>query len=221
MRFTERLKTVARPIWEATVQHPMVVGLGEGTLAEAPFKHWVAQDYVFLIEYSRTFALGSAKAPRLEHMAALAKLLHETLNTEMDLHRSYAKKFGLSNPDLEATRPSPTTQAYTDFLVRTASLGSWAELIAALLPCMWGFYDTGSRLAKKGLPDHAPYAEWIKMYSGKEFGELTQWCIRLMDEAASGASPAVHDHLEHVFLTSARYEYQFWDAAWRQEAWPV
>jgi len=221
MPFTEDLATVGDPVWEAILNHPMVERLGEGRLEEAPFRYWVCQDYVYLIEYSRVFAHGAASAPDLERMGTFAALLDSTLNTEMDLHRAYAADFGISEADLEATDPSPTTRAYTDFLVRTAAEGTFGDLVAALLPCMWGFNVTGTRLAERGLPDHEGYADWIELYSGEEFTELTDWCKGLMDDVAADATESDRERYRGLFRTSARYEYLFWDAAWRQEEWPV
>jgi thiaminase/transcriptional activator TenA len=221
MAFTDDLHDDAEEIWTAILAHPMVERLGEGTLDEEPFRYWVRQDYVYLIEYARVFALGATKAPALEHMGTFAELLESTINTEMDLHRSYAAEFGISEGDLEATDPSPTTRAYTDFLVRTAAVGDFGDLVAALLPCMWGFNEAGKRLAADGLPDHAGYADWIEMYSGEEFTELTEWCMDLMDEVAADAPAEDRERYRELFLTSARYEYRFWDAAWRREGWDV
>jgi len=102
-------------MWEAILDHPMVRELGQGTLDEAPFRYWVRQDYVYLIEYSRLFALGASKASTLDHMGTFADLLESTVTVEMDLHRSYAEEFGIGEAELEATTPSPTTRAYTDF----------------------------------------------------------------------------------------------------------
>lgn len=219
--FTEELREDAQPVWDATLSHPMVERLGEGTLDEEPFRYWVRQDYVYLVEYSRMFALGAASAPDLERMGTFAELLDETINTEMDLHRSYAAEFDISEAELEATEPSPTTRAYTDFLVRVAAEGTFGDLVAALLPCMWGFNVTGRRLAERGLPDHEQYAAWIEMYSGEEFTELAEWCRDLMDDVAAGTTAADRERYRDLFLTSSRYEYMFWDAAWRQEEWPV
>ncbi|MDX1748419.1 MAG: thiaminase II, partial [Halobacteriales archaeon] len=157
----------------------------------------------------------------LERMGTFADLLQATVNTEMDLHREYASAFGLTAADLEATEPSPTTQAYTDFLVRTAALGTFGDILAALLPCMWGFNETGSRLADRGLPDHPAYAEWVEMYAGEEFTELTDWCLDLMNAVAAESGSTARDRYVERFQTSARYEYRFWDAAWREETWAV
>jgi thiaminase/transcriptional activator TenA len=221
MSFTESLEPVAEPIWDALLQHPMVEQLGEGTLDEVPFQYWVKQDYVYLVEYSRVFALGAAGAPDLDRMGTFAELLESTINTEMDLHREYAAEFGITEDELEATEASPTTQAYTDFLVRTAATGTFGDVVAALLPCMWGFHETGRRLEEQGKPEHEQYAAWIDMYAGEEFGELTDWCLGLMDEVAAEATDADRERYRTLFRTSARYEYRFWDAAWRQEEWGV
>jgi thiaminase/transcriptional activator TenA len=221
MAFTETLRADAEPVWAATMDHPMVEGLGDGTLAEEPFRYWVRQDYVYLVEYGRVFALGAASAPDLERMSTFAELLDGTINTEMDLHRSYAAEFGISEADLEATDPSPTTRAYTDFLVRVAAEGSFGDLVAALLPCMWGFNETAERLAADGLPDHERYAAWIETYTDEEFADLAEWCKDLMDDVAAESTERDRERYRDLFLTSSRYEYMFWDAAWRQEEWPV
>jgi thiaminase (transcriptional activator TenA) len=221
MSFVASLEPEAERIWEAIHNHPMVRGIGDGSLEEAPFRYWVRQDYYYLIEYNRVFAYGAARAPDLARIERFADLLSETVSTEMDLHRSYAAEFGISEAELEDTDPSPTTRAYTDFLVRTAATGGFGELIAALLPCMWGFNETGRRLADAGLPEHEGYAAWIKMYSGEEFAELAEWCKDLMDEVAADAGEARRERYREVFLTSARYEYRFWDAAWHEEEWTI
>ncbi|AZH25453.1 thiaminase II [Haloplanus aerogenes] len=221
MAFTDDLHPVAEALWDDIVAHPMVSQLGDGSLDTAPFEYWVRQDYVYLIDYSRVFAHGAAAAPTLEHMGTFAELLHETINTEMDLHRAYAAEFGIGEAELEATEPSPTTQAYTDFLVRTAATGTFGDLVAALLPCMWGFNVTAKRLEADGMPDDDRYAEWIRTYAGEEFSELTTWCKELMDEVAADATESDRERYRGLFVTSARYEYRFWDAAWRQETWTV
>ncbi len=221
MTFTDELRAEADGYWSAILDHPMVRRLGDGTLEEAPFRHWVRQDYVYLIEYSRLFALGAAKASDLERMGRFATLLESTVNTEMDLHRSYAAEFGIDEDELAATNPSPTTRGYTDFLVRTASHGTFGDLVAALLPCMWGFNETGTRLAARGVPEHEQYAAWIEMYAGEEFTELTTWCKDLINEVAAEASDAERDRYRDLFGTSAQYEYLFWDAAWKREGWPL
>ena len=209
------------PIWNAQFEQPFVRAIGEGTLDVERFKFWVRQDYLFLIEYARLLALATARSPELGTMSRFAHLLNETLSTEMGLHRAYAAEFGISEAELEEETAAPTTRAYTDFLVRVAATGDYAELLAALLPCMWAFSDIGQRLAELKPPADERYQKWVAMYSSAEFAGLAQWCREVLDEAAAGLPERVLQKLEGIFLTSSRYEYQFWEMAWKLERWPV
>ncbi len=220
-RFSDRLYRLGRPVWEAQHNHPFVRGIGDGTLDIEKFKFWVRQDYPFLIDYARLVALAAARSPDLATMRRLADLAQATLNVEMELHRSYAAEFGISLDELEAEEKAPATRGYTDFLVRVAAVGEFPELVAALLPCMWCFCEIGQRLAEGPRPDDERYAKWIDMYSSPEFAELADWCRELVDRVAAGLSAAARRRMEDAFLTSSRYEYLFWEMAWRQEKWPV
>jgi len=220
-RFTERLRQKAAGIWEAQHQHPFVRGIGDGTLSLERFKFWLRQDYVFLIEYARLLALAAARSPDLETMTRFATLLKETVETEMNLHRAYAAEFGISREELEQELPAPTTRGYADFLLRVAATGDFAELAAALLPCMWAFSEIGQRLAARLAPSDKRYAKWIAMYSSREFADLAQWCCDLLDSLASGLPERDLRKLEAAFLTSSRYEWQFWEMAWKMERWPI
>ncbi len=220
-RFTDRLYRLAQPGWEALRSHPFVQGIGDGSLDIERFKFWVRQDYLFLIDYARLLALAVARAPDLDSMRRFADLVHGTLNVEMDLHRSYAAEFGISIAELEAEVKAPTTRGYTDFLLRVAALDEFSGLIAALLPCMWGFSDIGQRLAQGPGPAHERYAKWIEMYSSEEFAELAVWCRSLVDRVAAGLPEDTLRRMEDGFLTSSRYELLFWEMAWRQERWPA
>jgi thiaminase/transcriptional activator TenA len=220
-RFTEDLRQLAEPIWAAQHVHPFVRGIGDGTLDLEKFAFWVRQDYLFLIEYSRLFGLAAARAPDLETMGRFAELLQATLQTEMELHRGYAQQFGISLEELERETPSPTTRGYTDFLLRVAAIGDFAELAAALLPCMWGFSEVGRRLAEGRRPADVRYAAWVDMYADPDFAALAEWCRGLVDRLAEQAPPRARRRMEDAFLTSSRYELAFWEMAWTLERWPA
>ncbi|POF46265.1 thiaminase II, partial [Staphylococcus pseudintermedius] len=95
MKFTERLWQRVQPIWDSYLEHPFVKGIGDGTLDKEKFKHWMKQDYIYLIDYARLFAIGATKATDLEMMTTFGNLVSGTLNTEMQLHRQYAAQFGI------------------------------------------------------------------------------------------------------------------------------
>lgn len=211
MSFSQELRAAADPIWQAQHDHAFVRGIGEGTVDLERFKRWVRQDYLFLVEYCRLFGLAAARAPDLPTLVGFADLLRSTAVTEMDLHRSYAAQFGMDAGELEAEEMAPTTRAYTDFLLRTASTGDFSELAAALLPCMWGFSEIGRRLAERGRPQDPRWAAWIEAYAAPEFAAQAGWCRQLVDRLAEDAGPAQRQRMKEAFMVSSRYELAFWD----------
>ena len=219
--FTDALSEAARPIWDAQLEHPFVRGIADGSLPEETFRRWVVQDYLYLVEFSRVFAWAAAKSDRLESMGWYASVLNLTLNTEMALHRRYAARFGLAPGDLERQPMWPTNRAYTDFLVRTAADGDLADLVAALLPCAWGYVHVGKRLAALPRPTDQRYADWIDQYSSEEFAGAAEWLKGEMNRLAEGATAEKRRRLTDLFVLSSRYEWQFWEMCWRGESWPV
>jgi thiaminase/transcriptional activator TenA len=217
MSFSAELRKVADPLWEAQHAHPFVRGLADGTLDEEIFKQYIRQDYLYLIDYGRLLALAAARAPSLELMARFAELTQAILVEEMALHRSLASEWGIPEAELEAERPTATTRAYVDFLLRTATLGDFGELLAALLPCMWGYAEIGARLAEQPPPGHAGYEQWIETYASEEFSELARWCREALDAVAADAGPAARARMEAAFVESSRLELAFWESAWTRE----
>ncbi|MEC0265011.1 thiaminase II [Paenibacillus anseongense] len=221
MTFSERLYERLQPIWRRNHAHPFVQGMGDGTLDLEKFRFYMIQDYVYLKDYAKLFALGAVKSDDLAVMGKFAALLDSTLNEEMSLHRAYAARFGITVEELEQAKPSPVTLAYTHYMLHTAQNGSLAELTAALLPCMWSYSEIGKELSQlPGVSEHSYYGDWIKMYSSEEFGALAQWCIGLLDRLAEGKPESELIRLEEIFLNTTRYEYLFWEMAYRMESWP-
>src|SRR6266511_2155583 len=191
---SQRLFEIGRPYVERQLEHPTVRGIADGTLDEGRFRAWLAQDYLFLLDYVRLFELA-----------------HSTLHEELSLHRSYAARFGLTETALERTAKSRACAAYTDFLLRTAALASFAEMVAALLPCMWGYSELGRAMAARGLPAEPRYRQWIETYADPGFAELAGWCADLLDQAAEGLGRVHLEACERAFVTALEHELAFWD----------
>lgn len=222
VRFSVRIYEKLQPIWRKNHSHPFVQEMGDGSLEPTKFRFYMIQDYLYLIDYAKLFALGAVKAKDVETMGKFARLLDSTLNEEMALHRQYAAKFNISEQELEQAKPSPITLAYSHYMLHIAQNGTLAELVSALLPCMWSYWEIGKELSRNpGALDHELYGEWIKMYSSDEFGQLAQWCIQLFDELTAGKPESELLQLEEIFLNTTRYEYMFWDMAYKEEMWPT
>ncbi|MGG1661086.1 thiaminase II [Brevibacillus sp. NRS-1366] len=219
--FTDRLLNSVAPLWERIHQHPFVTGMGDGNLPVDSFKFYMKQDYIYLIDYAKMFAIASAKAYDLTTSAKFAGLQESTLTSEMALHRQYAERFGISRAELEATEPSFAMLAYTSYMLRVAHQGSLAEVVSAILPCTWSYWEIGKRLAKvEGALEHELYGEWVRTYSSDEFGQLAIWLIDVMNQLADGKNEQELARLEEHFLYTSKMEYLFWEMAYRKEMWP-
>lgn len=220
--FTERIWKRVEPIWSSYLEHPFVKGLGDGTLSNEKFQHWLKQDYVYLIEYAKLMAIGSAKSRDLSTMSTFANLLHGTLFMEMDLHRKFAASFGISSDELEATDSAATNTAYTSYMLNHAQRGGAEHVVGCLLACAWSYNFIGKSLAEKGgLSQSNPYHAWVETYSGEEFTDLTNDAIRLMDELTEGKPEAELAELEEIIVKTSYYEYMFWDMCENLETWPI
>jgi len=219
--FYQELRQKSDPLWQAVFGHPFVRGIGDGTLSRDRFEFYLKQDYAYLIDFSRVFALAAAKAWSLPDMGTFATLLNVTLNTEMELHRKTCAAFGIPVEELEKTRKAMITSAYTDLLVRTCYEGSLSDILAVLVPCACGYVEIAGKLKSQGLPDDRFYRDWIETYSSREFREFADWLIEKMNEHAEQAPAQRKEYWNRLYESSARFEYLFFDMSWKKEEWPA
>ncbi|HUR06506.1 MAG TPA: transcriptional regulator [Nonomuraea sp.] len=199
MGISEKLHAVGRPLLDAQLAHPTVVGIGRGDLAEPVFRSWLEQDYLFLLDYVRVFARLAWQAPAA-HLGDLVDLAHTTFHDELSLHRELSAPFGA---DLDNARKGPACAAYTAFLLESAA--DYGEGLAALYPCMWGYSELGRRLAEN-LPAEPRYRRWVETYVDPGFAALTVRIGEMIDEA--GPEPA---RAEALFAEGMAHELAFWD----------
>lgn len=219
MAFSDQLLEEGEHIWEAQKNHPFVLELASGDLDESAFQYWIKQDYRYLLDYARLFAVAGAKVRDEETMTDLLEIAHSTLSYEMDLHREFASDYGISREELERVQRSPTCEAYTSFLIRTAYEGSIAEISAALYPCGQGFLDIGEHAAELATEDHQ-YTPWIDIYTSDEFRELVEMMRDFVDRCGK-QYPGEREAMVDAFLTSSRLEYRFWEMAYTEEEWGI
>ncbi|WP_413981567.1 thiaminase II [Leuconostoc mesenteroides] len=221
MVFSQEILTELSDVWQANLKHPFVQEIGEGTLPVEKFKYYMIQDYVYLIDYAKIFALGALKSTDLESMTQFSTILHSTLTDEMALHRQYAAQFNISEETLASAQPAPTTLAYTNYLLSVSQTGGQAELLAVLLPCMWGYEAIGKSLSHSPGSKHVLYSQWIEMYSSPEFSALTKWLIQKFDSITAKQTVEQRTHLTSIFKNALRYEVLFWEMAYQEEKWLV
>lgn len=222
MTFSEHLRQLAEPIWKAQLNHPFVKALGKGTLQAKKFKYYILQDARYLEELARVFAAGAAKATDRDMSLRFAQLVEETIVVERGLHESYGEKWNLSAQEMRLTDLSPTNYAYCRHMRSVAQTGTLGEITVVALPCAWVYCEVGQHLLRYGLPKPShPYRAWLQLYGSPEFANVAKWMRKVVNRCAKGAGKAEKARMEEAFLISSKYEWMFWDMAWREEQWPV
>jgi thiaminase/transcriptional activator TenA len=218
MSFFERLKSAASAEWRAYTEHPFTDGLADGSLSEAAFRHYLVQDYLFLIEFARAYALSVYKSPELADMREAAAGLAAILDVEMNLHIKLCAGWGLSPDDLEHAPPAVEMLAYTRYVLDAGMRGDLLALKVALAPCVIGYAEIATRLAR--LPNAQastnPYRDWIAEYAGAPYQEVAAKAeAQLENLAGRYATPAREAELIAIFREATRLEADFWEMGWR------
>lgn len=220
MSFSQLLRKEVNSIWEASFRHPFVTKLGEGSLDLKCFRYYVLQDSYYLSHFARVQALGAAKALDLPTTGRMAHHAQNTYQAELSLHRNFSEKLGITEEEKDTFVPAPTAYAYTSHLYRAAYEGHLGDIIAAILPCYWLYYEIGEHL-KGSKPEEPIYQEWIAAYGSDWFRTLVEEQIARLDAIAETVTESDRERMKQHFLISSQYEYSFWEMAYTLENWPV
>jgi thiaminase (transcriptional activator TenA) len=217
---THQLWSSIEDTFKRIVDHPFILGLTDGSLAEEAFRFYVIQDAHYLREYARALSLMSARSPRETDILMFARHAAGAIEVERALHAGFFRDFGISEEVVSRTPVAPTTLAYTSYLLRVAYGGSFSEGLGAVLPCYWIYWEVGKSLIERGSPNPL-YMRWIETYGGDEFAEVVREVLRLTDRIGEDLGRAERESVRDHFVTTSRYEWMFWDMGYRQESWPV
>jgi thiaminase/transcriptional activator TenA len=218
MSFFQRLKAASASEWRCYSEHPFTNAMADGSLGKPGFRHYLVQDYLFLIEFARAYALSVYKSPGLADMREGAAGLSAILDVEMELHVKLCAGWGLSASDLEHARPAPEMLAYTRYVLDAGMRGDLLALKVALAPCVIGYAEIATRLAAHPQADAAtnPYRIWIAEYAGEAYQEVAAKARAHLDRLADRyATSAREAELNEIFREATRLEAEFWEMGWR------
>jgi thiaminase (transcriptional activator TenA) len=205
-----RLRRDAGEAWVAYVGHPFVAALGAGTLPQAAFRRYLTQDYLFLIQFARAYALAAYKATNVADLRTAGAGMTAILDTEMPLHVSFCAGWGLSEAAMQAQPEALETIAYTRFVLERGLAGDLLDLHVALAPCVIGYAEIGARLA--GQVAANPYAAWIETYAGEDYAKAAQAEQETLERLGrERGADARYTELLATFVAAVRLETAFWE----------
>lgn len=197
------LWTAIEPIYRDTLAHPFLKGLADGTLKRARFDFYLRQDAAYLDAFSGALLQLAEKAPKKEWAEILRRHAREAIAAEKQA---------------PAAPMAPSNYAYTNHFRLAVATGTFAEGLAAMLPCYWIYQEVGRELIRTGSREPV-YQKWIDNYAGEEYARSVRQVLAMYDAVAPKLTAAQRARCRDLFVISARYEYMFWDMAWREEQW--
>lgn len=228
LRQTTEVRLFSQQVWSeqsALIRSihdlPFNQELAQGILSPERFVHYLAQDRFYLRSYGRALSLCAAKAPDEVGLDFFARSAHAAIAVERTMHAGLLDRLGVTELQLADHREmTPVCQAYTDFLIAACFGQSYPVAIAAILPCFWIYQEVGVAIANRSVSDN-PFQPWIDTYCDESFSEAVRGAIHLFDQAAASASAGTRELMRQAFWRSTRYEWMFWDSAYRLADWPI
>lgn len=200
--------------WHAYTRHAFVQRLGDGSLPQENFLNYLKQDYIFLIHFSRAWALAVTKSDTLDEMKACSATVNGLVNGEMQYHVETCGKLGITEEELLKTAEANENLAYTRFVLESGYSGDFASLLATLAPCVFGYGEIGLMLADEKSSD--TYKDWIETYSGDEYQDVCINAGKLLDQAVISrfgkkyTELPIWNKLKSQFDIATRLEADFW-----------
>lgn len=215
MSTTQQLLDYAAEVWTAYNEHPFVLGIQNGTLEREKFRFYMIQDYLYLGDYAKIFALGVAKATSLSNAMLFSRYI-SVMNGELNVHSNYMARLGITQEDIDSAKRSLDSLSYTSYMLRVAYEETEVEIVAAILACAYSYEVIAKKMVENNpaAVDDEFYGSWISGYVSEEYSEENRVLIELLDDMTKSYTPAQIEHLKEVFLACSRYEMAFWDLSW-------
>lgn len=199
--------------WQAYIQHDFVRLLGDGTLPAQVFRHYLKQDYLFLIQFARAYALAAYKSISLDDLRHAKTMLQAIVDLELGLHVQYCREWGITEQQLQCLPEARATIAYTRYVLDTGNRGDVLDMHVALAPCLVGYGQISDWLNSRSETVRGannPYDAWIAMYESTEFQQAVAAEVDWLDDRLANVSPRRFEHLLHIFDDATRLEIDFW-----------
>lgn len=215
MKTTQRLLNATKDIWKAYNEHPFVMGIQNGTLARDKFRYYIMQDFIYLKDYAKVYALGVAKAKSMESANLFGKYIG-VMNGELDVHKGYIGRIGVTQEEIDAMKPSLDNLSYTSYMMRIAYDEGEVEILTAVLSCAYS-YEVIAKKIIENRPESVDdpfYGDWIRGYASDEYAAGNAILMDTLDRLSSHYTSKQLEHLEDIFVACSRYELAFWQMAW-------
>lgn len=218
MLITDYLFESVKSIWDAYLEHDFLKDMGNGTLCKEKFKNYLIQDYLYLKEYAKVYAMALVKCENINQMKFCQSSINGILEDESATHIWYLKNFGEKIEELENYKIKEANENYTSYMKSIALTGDLIDTMVSVLPCAWSYYYIGKNLKKiyKENLEENFYKNWIDSYSCKEYEQVAKSSIDFVNELCKNIDENKKEKLKDIFIKASIHEMRFWDMAYEE-----
>ena len=214
--YPDILKQHSIEMWNRILNHSFIKEISMDVLPLDKFTFYLKQDNIFLQEFCNFLQDAKQKSNSAKMREWFDGLIYNTINFEIQMQTQILNIVGISSgTNLKDVFPCTTTTTlnYTSYLRQISSTGSLSEIVSAMAPCPWTYFEIAEKLSKHHI-QRGIYKKWIQFYSSEESYRQVEEIKIILDALANEASEKDKIVMKNHFATSCRYECLFWDMAY-------
>ena len=217
MKLTDILFESVKEIWNSYLEHPFVKGLSDGTLPLDKFRYYTIQDNLYLVDYSKVFALGIVKSKEQRDMQVFMHLMQGAFSGETKAHNEFLSGIGITEEIMKNAKPSLSNESYTKYMLAVSHDGGACEAAVAVLACGWSYKVIGDFAASQNGHEGTYFCkDWVDLYSSKEYADEIEENIQLVNRLGKDYTAEQIEQLKTIIINCSKYEYLFWEDSWNK-----
>ncbi len=202
-------------LWEMVVDHPFVEELTAGKLEHDKFRDYIIQDKLFCQTLRSLVCSILADLTESEDFDEFHTVIAELqgYRQETQLFKDMFDGLKISRAD---TRPHPTTEAFSNFVMRVSSAGRVEEKLLVLYVVEAAYMDWAERAKKASRnPSDKMFAKWLEIHLESNLGNLVNWLKQKLDVMLGQKGERLTHHHQFLMKRALQYEIMFWDTAFK------
>lgn len=216
MKFTDRLFNENKELWESYLNHPFIKGMEKGCLDVEAFKYYMIQDYLYLKEYAKVFAIGISRTSDSDNVRQLSDSMNAITWETENVHTKYMERIGITEKMINNTEASLSNIGYTSYMIAKSYENDVINAFIAVLSCSWSYAYIGEKIMERSphLAEDNVYGEWLRAYGSDEYQKSN---LSLMDRVNELCKDLPEERLKDlcdIFRICSLFEERFWDMSY-------
>ncbi len=217
MKLSNVLYESVQELWAQAANKPFVVEMAKGVLDERRYRHYMIQDYLYLLDYIDILERIRERTDDLALEEFIGFVIAQTNKETMQVHVPHMRALDITEDDVNRCPKSTAIIEYIDYMRRQVEEEGVLAGLTAQLQCSWVYAYIGQCMVQKYSAQIAasPYRGWFEAYTCEDYVVANQKWIDVLDAQAAGIQDGEAKQLCEIFQTCAAYENRLWDELYR------